>query len=377
MKVIHVYKEYYPVLGGIENHIRMLAEAQVSAGIDVEVLVAGPGIRSRIERINGVRVIKAGRFGSFASTPISPALFLYLRRSQADLVHLHFPYPLGELAYLTKSGHKPMIVTYHSDIVRQKTLLRFYGPFLEMVLQRADRIIATSPQYVHSSDYLPEFAAKTRIVPFGVELARFDNVNPALVEGIRRGSRTPILLFAGRLRYYKGLEYLIQAMRQVNAVLMVVGVGPMEQELRLLTDELGLGSKVRFLGEVSEEELVAHYQAVDVFVLPSSHKSEAFGIVQLEAMACGTPVVCTELGTGTSFVNLHEETGLVVPPRDSQALAGAINGMLGDGSLRARLGRNARLRVEREFTRDVMVQRVLDVYREVLAQPPEMLRSRA
>ncbi|MCL5256482.1 MAG: glycosyltransferase [Chloroflexi bacterium] len=312
MRVIHVYKEYHPVLGGIENHVRMLAEAQAAAGIDVEVLVSGLDIRSRIERIGGVRVIKAGRFGALASTPISPALFLHLRRSRADLVHLHFPYPLGELAYLAGALSRPMVMSYHSDIVRQKTLLRFYGPFLEVALRRAGRILASCPQCVQSSDYLPGFAGKIRIVPYGVELARFDNVDSVLEQDIRPAGDRPLLLFAGRLRYYKGLEYLIQAMRRVNAGLIIIGIGPMEQELRRLANELGVEDKVRFAGELPEKELVAHYHAADIFVLPSSHKSEAFGIVQLEAMACGKPVICTELGTGTSFVNLHEETGLVV-----------------------------------------------------------------
>jgi len=176
----------------------------------------------------------------------------------------------------------------------------------------------------------------------------------------------PLVLFVGLLRYYKGLSFLIEAMPQIPGRLLVVGEGPQGQEWRELTRQRGLEDKVTFLGRVSDEDLVALYHACDVFVLPAIHRSESWGAVQVEAMACGKPVVCTELGTGTSFVNVHGQTGLVVPPRDSAALAQAIGALLQDESLRQQMGQRARERAEQEFSSSVMVKRLVDLYRDVL-----------
>jgi len=177
----------------------------------------------------------------------------------------------------------------------------------------------------------------------------------------------PNILFVGRLRYYKGLQYLLEAMRALEAHLLVVGSGPMEEAWRRLAGELGVADRVTFLGEVPDEELPAFYHLCDLFVLPASHRSEAFGVVQIEAMAAGKPVVCTELGTGTSYVNVHGETGLVVPPRDPAALVDAIRRLLADPELRRRLGERGRERAVREFSAGVMADRVASLYQELLS----------
>jgi glycosyltransferase involved in cell wall biosynthesis len=367
MKVLHVYKQYYPVMGGIENHIRLLAAGQRERGIEVEVLVAGDGPRSRLEHIDGIKVVKAGTLLSAASTPLSPAIALYLQHSDADLIHLHFPYPIGESAFLLAGRERPMVLTYHSDIVRQKSLLRLYRPVLRRVLARANRIIATSPQYVRSSEFLPDYEDKVRVVPLGIDVERYESINHPVVDAVHERYGTPMVLFVGRLRYYKGLEFLIRAMRDVEANLVIVGTGPEERNLRDLTDQLNLSEKVCFSGEVSDEEVAAYYQACDLFVLPSCLPSEAFGVVQLEAMACGKPVVCTELGTGTSYVNVDGETGLVVPPCDSDALAHAIKLILSDKEASHSFGENALRRVKEKFGKDVMVEGVIEVYREIRA----------
>jgi glycosyltransferase involved in cell wall biosynthesis len=364
MRILHVYKDYYPVLGGIENHIKMLAEGLIQRGFDVQVLVTNTGPRTTIEEIEGVPVIKAGCPLRISGAPISPSFYAWMRRLKPDITHLHFPNPPGELGQLLLRPSRKFVLTYHSDIVRQKYLLRVYKPFLWKVLARADRIIATSPNYIRSSPYLRHFADKCAVIPLGIDLNPFDNVDNNRVQAIRQRYGSPLLLFVGKLRYYKGLEYLFEALRRIEARLLVVGTGPMEITWRALAEELNLGDKVAFLGEVSDRDLPSHYHACDLFVLPASERSEAFGVVQIEAMACGKPVICTELGTGTSWVNIHGETGLVVPPRDPKALAEAISQLLADEALRIRLGEQGRQRAK-GFSQEAMIARVADLYEEL------------
>jgi glycosyltransferase involved in cell wall biosynthesis len=365
VKILHVYKDYYPVLGGMENHIRMLAESQVDRGYDVSVLVTNLTSRTRVEYLNGVRVIKAGRIANIASTPLSLSMPFLLRRERPDITHLHFPYPPGEVAHLLLGRAPRTVLTYHSDVVRQKTFLKLYHPILKAVLKKVDRIIATSTNYVESSPYLSLFRDKCTVIPLGIDLSPFIDVAHEKVREIREVYPGPLLIFVGRLRYYKGLQYLIEAMPDMPARLLVIGTGPMEAYWKRLSVMLNVADKVLFLGEVGDESLPSFYRAADIFVLPASERSEAFGLVQVEAMVAGTPVVSTELGTGTSFVNLHNETGLVVPARDSQALRGAILELLANPALRKKLGERARERALKEFSRETMVERVTRLYEEL------------
>ena len=366
VKILHIYKDYYPVLGGMENHIKVLAEALAERGYEVTVLVTHPTARTHIEEINGVRVIKAGRLATVASTPISISLPLLLRKQHPDIAHLHFPYPVGELSNLLLGRAPHTVITYQSDVVRQRGLLRLYRPLMWRVLNRADRIIATSPAYIESSPFLSKLRRKCTVIPLGLPLARFLHASPEGVQRIRDTYGAPLLLFVGRLRYYKGLQYLLQAMPNLPCKLLVVGSGPMEAEWRQLAASLGLAARVTFLGEISDEDLPTYYHASDVFVLPAGERSEAYGLVQVEAMASALPVVCTELGTGTSYVNVHGETGLVVPPRDADALQKAIVSLIGDEELRQAMGQRGRQRALREFSLPLMVDRVASLY-EVLS----------
>jgi len=367
MKILHIYKDYYPVLGGMENHIKMLAEALVQRGHEVTVLATHPTARTHVEVINGVHVIKAGRLATVASAPLSISLPATLWHQHPDIAHLHFPYPVGELSQLLCGRAPHTVITYHSDIVRQKGLLWFYRPLLWKVLNRAERIIATSTNYIESSPYLKQLRHKCTVIPLGIELERFLHTPPVQVQHIRDTYGSPLLLFVGKLRYYKGLQYLLAVMLDIPCKLLVVGSGPMEAEWRHLAMSLGLSGKVFFLGEVSDEELPAYYHACNIFVLPASERSEAFGTVQIEAMASGLPVVCTELGTGTSFVNVHGQTGLVVPPRDPTALATAILTLLQDEQRRREMGQCARHRALNEFSLPTMVDRITSLYHELMA----------
>jgi rhamnosyl/mannosyltransferase len=229
--------------------------------------------------------------------------------------------------------------------------------------------MVTSPMQVQTSPSLGAVADRCRVVPLGIDPARFelDAAGQERARAARRRFGDPLVLFVGRLVYYKGLEYLVTAMRDVNANLLIVGSGPLRGALERQVQRLGLTARVHFVDVASDADVVTYLHACDAFVLPSVHNSEAFGLVQVEAMACGKPVVNTALPTGVPFVSVDGMTGLTVPPRDAPALAAAIGRLLEDRALRERLGAGARARVDAEFTLRRMLDRVLDVYREALA----------
>ena len=365
MRLLHVYKDYYPVLGGIENHVKLLAEGQATQGHDVTVLVTSRGSRTSVETSNGVRIIRAARQATIASTPLSLQLPFRLWRERPDITHLHFPYPPGEVAQWALGRSHHTIIGYHSDIVRQRTLLRFYRPLMHRVLASADCILAASPNYVQSSETLRRFEEKCCVIPYGIDRSRFARQDERAHRLRQLFGPGPLVLFVGVLRYYKGLSYLLDAMPDISARFLIVGDGPMAGELRAQVESLGLRDKVRFAGRVDDEDLPLYYQAADLFILPACERSEAFGLVQVEAMSSGLPVVSTELGTGTSYVNQHDVSGLVVPPRDARALAQAINTILLNHPLRERLSQGA---FQRSAMFDVgrMLEAMAATYAEVM-----------
>ncbi len=364
MNILHLYKDYAPVEGGIENHVKALAEAQAARGHHVSVLVTSRTRQTHIETINGVRVIFAARFATISSTPLSRDMFRRLARERPDIVHMQFPYPWGEIANHWFGHGGKTVLTYQSDIVRQKYLRLVYAPLMQRVLARVDQIIATSPHYIASSPVLRRWKHKCIAVPMGIDPAPFASAPRPPSGDKREGTR---LLFVGALRYYKGLQYLLQALTALpDARVTVIGRGPMEREWKELARTLGVAERVQFVGEVANPGLPPYYASCEVFVLPSCERSEAFGLVQLEAMAAGKPVVSTELGTGTSYVNVNGATGLVVPARDPGALAAALGKLLDDSELRRCMGAAGRERVLQEFTLDKMVDRTMAVYTALL-----------
>lgn len=370
MHILHIYKDYPPVLGGIEGHLRDLAEGLAARGHQVTVLVTSTGRQTHAERPHPhLTIIKAARAAHIASTPLSPAMIGMARRVRADIVHLQFPYPPGDLAALAVRGRPPLVISYQSDIVRQKMLLRVYRPLLEYTLRHAARIIASSPGYIASSPLLRRYAAKCDIVPIGIDIERF---TPSLMKQ-RPGAPTR-LLFTGRLRYYKGLHILIDAMRLVEgAELWIAGSGPERERLEAQAAAAGMAGRIRFLGDVAEADLPALYRQADIFVLPSHLRAEAYGIVLAEALASGVPCISTALGTGTDYVNVHEETGLVCAPGDPVALAAAINRLAGDAELRAKYGAAGRRRAERLFARERMLDAIERVYWELGSEKSEVV----
>jgi rhamnosyl/mannosyltransferase len=373
MRVLYLYKDYYPVFGGIENHIKMLAEGLRARGQDVQVLVTNPGRTSVTETINGVPVVKSGRQVNISSAPVSLDFYRQLHRLEQgiDITHAHMPYPPGELGQLLLGHSRRFVVTYHSDIVRQRVLGTLYRPFLWQTLRRARLIAAATPVHVASSPFLRPNAQKCRIIPYGIDRQPFAATPHVISQAAAwraRFDNRPLLLFVGRLRHYKGVDVLIAAMRQIeDAHAVIVGIGQMAETWRAQAGAAGLMDRITFVGELSDEEVLALYHAASIFVLPSTNRAEMFGIVQIEAMACGLPVICTELGTGTSYVNQHGVTGLVVAPNDPEALAEAVRQLIANPALRAAMGKAGRRRVAQEFSREVMLDRTLDFYREALA----------
>jgi rhamnosyl/mannosyltransferase len=367
IRVLQINKLYYPWVGGVEKVVQDISEG-LKDKVNIEVLACQPKGLGRKKLINGVRVTKASSFGIYWGMPVSitfPFLLAWKSR-KVDILHFHLPFPLGDLSYLLiGSKWKKVVVTYHSDIVRQEKLMKFYGPFLHRFLRRADRILPTSPNLVESSPYLSPYKDKCTVVPLSIDLKEFGHpIEKEFDLGVSPDDK--IVLFAGRLSYYKGLDYLIEAMQEVEAKLLIAGEGGLREDLERKAKSLGVEHKIVFVGKVSDDELKYCYQICDLFVLPSVESSEAFGIVQMEAMAYGKPVVNTNLPTGVPYVSVDGETGITVPPRDSKALANAINKILNDNELATEFSKNALKRVKEKFSREKMLESIYSIYEDLM-----------
>jgi rhamnosyl/mannosyltransferase len=353
----------------METVLRNLCQA-IKAQVELRVLVAHTAPTTIREIVEGVDVTRAASWGMAASTSLCPTFPKLMKSFDADMVHLHEPNPLAVLSYLRIKPRGKLIISFHSEVVRQQVLGKLYRPYLARILHRADRIVVGSPAPMEHWTTLAPVREKCAVVPFGIDVRPFQDIERCAdaVKEIRHRFGEPLILFVGRLVYYKGLEYLIDAMREVSARLLIIGDGPLKSKLTQAIQTNGLRNKVVLLGERSQEQLMAYYHACDLFVLPSIHKSEAFGIVQLEAMACGKPVISTDLPSGVPWVNQNGQTGLVIPPKDVGAMIRAINLLLNNPSLSLQLGEGGRQRVEREFTRERMGARMLALYEQVLRE---------
>lgn len=359
LRVLHVGKFYPPHPGGMETHLQSLC-GELKGMVNLEVAVANDAWRSMEEIVDGVKISRLGTAFNFFSAPICPGLLRKIKKSDADIVHLHLPHPAAVLTYLA-SGHKGcLVLTYHSDIVRQKIMGRAFEPIMHRALKRADAVIVTSQSYLDSSPILPHYREKCRVIPFGIRTEDFQTPDPLEIARIRRQFGPCLILGVGRLVYYKGFEYLIRAMNKINASLLLIGDGPLRDRLLKEARIRGVQGKVHFLEGV--EDVIPYYHAAEVFVLPSIARSEAFGIVQLEAMACGKPVVNTLLDSGVPVVSLDGVTGLTVAPADPEVLAHAVNLLLENHELRARYGEAAKRRVWAEFRLELMTRRTLNLY---------------
>jgi glycosyltransferase involved in cell wall biosynthesis len=354
VRVTHFYKDTFPpVFGGIEQHIALLSEMQRAAGWEVEIVAAGARSATRECLSNGVVVHRLGEVGRFASSPVTAAFLGAARRTRADIAHFHHPNPIGEVAEPLLSHDTPRVLSYHADITRQRVLGAVYRPILRRILSHMDAVIVGSEPMLYSSPMLAGLHEVAHVVPYGVR--QFSPAGPA--------PREPsTFLFVGRLRRYKGLPVLLRALARTTGLdLRIVGSGPLQAELARLRDALGLGGRVTFMRDLPDAELDREYRGARALVLPSTDRSEAFGIVLAEALSRGTPCISTEVGTATSWVNLHGESGLVVEPNDPQALGAAMELLAADDPLWHKLSAGATSRA-RMFSAAAMTDATLALY---------------
>lgn len=369
MRVLQLGKFYPPAKGGMETILALICE-RTAQHVQNRVLVSNSRPSTVEERHGSVEVLRVAALTRIGAVAVCPRMPFLLAREEADIIVLHEPNPMALLAYFLARPSGRLIVWFHSDVIRPSWRYRlFYRPFLRFALSRAVRIVVSSPALGASAPELQDFQPKCTVIPFGIEAQNPDASDAILTRAaeIRREANRPIVLFVGRLVPYKGVDVLLEALAGLDAVGMIVGDGPVRAELEAQARTLAISGRVRFSGPVADDELAALYRACDVFVLPSVTRQEAFGVVQLEAMAAGKPVVSTDLGTGVGWVNRDGETGYVVPPRDPAALGEAVRRLLGDADLRKSMGDAAAKRVHAAFTVERMIDDTLALYRDVMA----------
>jgi glycosyltransferase involved in cell wall biosynthesis len=367
MRVLHFYKTYYPdSWGGIEQVIRQLCVGTGRLGVENVVLTLTRDQGPQQMEFEGHTVHRMPLDFEIASTGFSFAAIRQLARlaREADVIHYHFPWPFMDLAHFLARIKKPSLVTYHSDIVRQKNLLRVYGPLKRKFLRDVDAIIATSPNYLASSPVLKRFEHKTRTITYGLDKSIYPRPSDSVKQQWRARCGERFFLFVGVLRYYKGLHILLDAMAHLDYPVVIVGAGPIEQELKQHAERLGL-SHVLFVGALEEEDKVALLELSYAMVFPSHLRSEAFGISLLEGAMYGKPMISSEIGTGTTYINIDQDTGLVVPPDDPQALAGAMRFLWEHPERAAEMGQRAEARYWELFSAQTMARNYAALYSEL------------
>jgi len=366
MRILHFYKTSFPeTMGGVEQVIHHLAENSPRFGIRSDVLSLTKN-KSREKRYANYKVFQMHKDFEIASTGFSwQAIFKLKKILQSyDVIHYHYPWPFMDIVHFLLCIKTPSIVTYHSDIVKQQGLLKLYKPLQHWFLNRVDKIVPTSVAYVNSSQTLKHYKNKLHVIPLGINAKDFAKPSSKVLWYWKSKFNASFFLFVGVLRYYKGLQYLIEAAKTTKALIVIAGDGPLLKELQFQAKREKL-KNVIFLGAVSNEDKSALLQLCVGFVFPSHKRSEAFGIALLEAAMVGKPMISCEIGTGTSFINQDTVTGFVVPPEDPKALSGAMNKLLQNSGLRQSMGKKAKARYRLIFTADRMVKSYVKLYRSL------------
>ena len=368
IKVCHVYKTYLPeTTGGVEKVIEQICRQCDPSRLTSRILTIGslplPSLVYRLE----AEVMKYPVTFEMASCPVSFSMLRGFRKaiSDVDIVHFHFPWPFADALYFLGGISKPALITYHSDILRQKRLKMLYSPIMRKFLMKVDRIVVTSPNYLKTSRDLAPFRDKTEVVPICLDERDYPRPEPRRLQYWERKFGKGFFLFIGVLRYYKGLSILLDAARGSGMRVVIVGSGPMESELRQTIKKEGLDN-ITLLGFLGDEDKMALLELCRAVVFPSHLRTEAFGVTLVEGAMRGRPLISAEIGTGTSFVNKHGETGLVVPPSDPLALRQAME-RLRDDELCARMGRAARRRFESLFSSPRMGEAYTVIYEKLLS----------
>lgn len=366
MRVLHAYKDVYPpIAGGIERHIDSIRRALPDVRHDV--LICGRQPRTRVQAApdgSGTEVL-VGEFGRVLSTPIAPTFPWWLWKfARGAIVHVHMPQPVAELSALFARRGAPLVASYHADIYRQRSLLFVYRPLVKALLRAADVVLTGSHALKQGSPLLQEAGVAARVVGYGIDVNRFaaERVDQALVAELRARYGEHHVLSVGRLVPYKGFDRLVAAASALPCSVVIIGDGISHTALQSQIASLGLEERVHLVGRVDDDRLAAHLAAASVFVLPSWNRAEAFGIALLEAQAAGTPVVATDVGTGTGEAFVPGETGIMVPPSDTRALVEAVVSMLDARERRKEMGEAGRRFVQQEYSLEALAGRLRPIY---------------
>lgn len=373
---LQLTKFYPPVNGGIETTVRDIAEGLTARDWSVEILCANTE-RKTVEEAGPIPVTRVSSWGEVAKTSMTPSLVARLlsRQKYNDVIHVHMPNPMANLALLLTRPRAKLVVHWHSDIVKQQRLLKLYAPLQEWLLRRADAILATSPPYAQSSPWLRPYMGKVYFVPSCIRDPD-DRIDEAARERIKASVKAAhpgkrIVFALGRMTYYKGFNVLIDAAQYLgdDTVILLGGKGELLDGLKAQAEQLGVAHKVWFLGRVSDKDLPGYYEAADVFCLPSLMRSEAFGLVMVEAMSHRKPVVATRIpGSGVTWVNVHGETGLNAEPGDARDLAATLQQVLDNPGMARAMGAAGRRRFEQNFTIGKMIDAVTETFRHIGVQ---------
>lgn len=375
-KILMLNKGFHPWTGGIETVVRQISEG-MSDNYEIEVLACHKESfkNTSVEWLRGVKVTKVLSLGTVVSTPIAPAYIANFRKKvkDFDLIHLHVPFPLGEiaLAITTLRKDQKFLITAHADpqLTRWGNLFKFYASVFNRTLEKANQIVVTAPNNKENFISLDGFRDKTSIIPLAPDFTPNTIIKESAKKKLREkyGFKVNdrIVLYVGRLAKYKGIDYLIRAIKYVDAKLLIVGSGPLKESLMELPKQIGISEKVIFTGFAEDNVLPVFYSLSDVFVLPSINEGEAFGIVQVEALKFGLPVVNTSLPTGVPFVSRNGETGYTVSPENSKELAVALNKLFNDRIIYEQFSKKAKERAK-VFTMDKMLLKYKNVYDELL-----------
>jgi glycosyltransferase involved in cell wall biosynthesis len=369
MRVLHFCKTYFPdTVGGIEQVIRQMCVGTGQLGVSNEVLALSRARDLAPIEFEGHTVHRVPLDFEVASNAVSWRAIGELKRlaARADVVHYHFPWPFLDMAHFMAGVNKPTVVTYHSDIVRQKALLRLYQPLMHRFLGSVDAIVATSPNYLATSTVLDRYRDKTRVIAFGLDRGSYPEPDAERLAHWRGRVGPKFFLFVGVLRYYKGLHILLDAVAGTHYPVVIVGAGPIERELKAHAERLGL-KNVMFVGALDEADKVALLRLCYAVAFPSHLRSEAFGISLLEGAMFGKPMISSEIGTGTTYINVHGESGLVVPPSDHEALRAAMRTLWDNPDMAREMGRRAEARYWQLFTSAQMAEDYAALYRELAA----------
>ena len=375
MKVLHVYRTYFPeTQGGLEEVIRQICSSTVKHDIESRIFTLRNNGKSDVVQFDGVEVCRFSQDVEIASCGFSIAALKGFKQyvEWADIIHYHFPWPFGDILHLLGKVEKPCIATYHSDIIRQQWLLRLYRPIKRAFLDKVDVIVATSENYFATSKVLGRYSEKVRVIPIGID-DRHQPVTQEKIEELRQKVGDGFFLFIGVLRYYKGLHILLDALENTDCRVVIVGSGPIENELKAHAKRLSL-SNVTFLGYVNDEDKIALIKLSRGIVFPSYLRSEAYGVTLVEGALFGKPLISTEIGSGTSYVNKHGETGLVIPPSDSRSLRNAMEKIANDDLLAKKMGENSRNRYETFFTGSLMGKKYAELYQKMIQEKRKVKR---